>query len=84
MANETWEKQLDYKANQQQMIAEAREAHEHLHIRAAGWAEGYEMGKREQAERDVSKRWHDVIAAFLFGGIAGFVAAAVLTWLFGR
>lgn len=79
MANETWEKQLDYQANQRQMIAEAREARERLHIRAAGWAEGYEMGKAEQAEREVSKRWHDAICAFVIGAICGFVIAAILT-----
>jgi hypothetical protein len=44
------------------------------------WVEGYEAGKAEQAERDVSRRWCDVIFAFLVGAICGFVAAAILTW----
>lgn len=61
--------------------ADADFARQRLHTRAAGWAEGYEQGKAEQAERDVSHRWHDAIFAFLVGGIAGFLAAAVLSWL---
>lgn len=60
--------------------ADAEFARQRLHVRAAGWVEAYEMGKREQAERDISERWHDAIFAFLVGGIAGFLAAAILTW----
>ena len=64
-----------------QETGDAEFARQRLHVRAAGWAEGYEQGKVEQAERDVSKRWHDAIFAFLVGGIAGFRGAAILTWL---
>ena len=79
-----------YQQFQERIIREARRAQEagdaefarqRLHVRAVGWAEGYEQGKAEQAERDISKRWHDAIFAFLVGGIAGFLTAAILSWL---
>lgn len=60
--------------------ADADFARQRLVARGQGWLDGYEAGKAEQAERDRSQRWHDAIFAFLVGGIAGFLAAAVLTW----
>lgn len=83
---------VTYTESQQRMIREARRiqeradaehAGERLRTRGEGRVQGYEMGKAEQAERDVSRRWHDAIFAFLVGGIAGFLAAAVLTAAFG-
>jgi uncharacterized protein YcsI (UPF0317 family) len=76
MSNLTnWEAELDYRANQRQAIAEVR-ARENR-----AWAEGYDAGRAEERERDISKRWHDAIFAFLVGAICGFVVAAILNWL---
>ena len=63
-----------------QEVADAEFARERFHARGQGWVQGYEAGKQEQAERDVSKRWHDAIFAFLVGAICGFMVAAVLAW----
>jgi len=67
-------------ARRRQEAADAEFARERFHARGQGWVQGYEAGKQEQAERDVSKRWHDAIFAFLVGAICGFMVAAVLTW----
>jgi uncharacterized protein YcsI (UPF0317 family) len=68
-------------ARRRQEAADAEFARERFHARGQGWVQGYEAGKAEQAERDVSKRWHDAIFAFLVGAICGFMVAAVLTYL---
>jgi len=82
-----------YEQSQIRMIRDARRiqeradtefARDRLRARGQGWVQGYEVGKAEQAERDVSKRWHNVIFAFLVGAICGFVAAAILTVAFWR
>jgi len=81
-----------YEQSQVRMIRDARRiqeradtdfARDRLRARGAGWVEGYEAGKAEQAEREVSKHWHNVIFAFLVGAICGFVVAAILTWTSG-
>ena len=78
-----------YEQSQIRMIRDARRiqeradtefARDRLRVRGQGWVQGYEAGKAEQAERDVSKRWHGYIFAFVLGAICGFVVAAVLTW----
>jgi uncharacterized protein YcsI (UPF0317 family) len=68
-------------ARHRQEAADAEFARERFHARGQGWVQGYEAGKAEQAERDVSKRWHDAMFAFLVGAICGFLVAAVLNWL---
>jgi uncharacterized protein YcsI (UPF0317 family) len=67
-------------ARQRQEAADAEFARERFRARTQGWVQGYEAGKAEQAERDASKRWCDVLFAFLIGAICGFVVAAILTW----
>jgi hypothetical protein len=67
-------------ARRRQEAADTEFARDRLRARGQGWVQGYEAGKKEQAEREVSKRWHDVIFAFLVGAICGFVAAAILNW----
>jgi len=62
--------------------ADADFARARLQARGSGWVEGYEAGKAEQAEREISKRWHGYIFAFVLGAICGFVAAAILTVVF--
>ena len=78
-----------YEQSQVRMIRDARRiqekadtefARQRFRARGQGWVQGYEAGKAEQAERDITKRWHDAIFAFLLGAICGFVVAAVLTW----
>jgi hypothetical protein len=56
---------------------EAARARELWQARGETWAEAYQAGK---AERDRTKRWLDLLFAFLVGAIAGFFIAAVLAW----
>lgn len=69
-------------ARRRQEAADAAFARERLQARGNGWVQGYEAGKVEQAERDVSKRWHGYIFAFVIGAISAFVAVAILTVIF--
>jgi len=62
--------------------ADAEHAGQRLHARANGWADGYEMGKQEQAERDLSRKWNDRIFCLVLGTFVGFVIAAMLTAAF--
>ena len=80
-----------YEQSQVRMIRDARRiqekadadfARQRFRARGQGWVQGYEAGKQEQAEREISKRWHGYIFAFVIGAIGGFVAAAILTVVF--
>jgi len=41
------------------------------------WAEGYNVGRKEEREFWQHRRWPDLIFAFIVGGIAGLVIAAL-------
>jgi ElaB/YqjD/DUF883 family membrane-anchored ribosome-binding protein len=68
-------------ARRRQEAADTEFARARLHAHGDGWVQGYERGKVEQAERDISKRWLAIGTAAFFGFCAGMIVAAILTWL---
>jgi hypothetical protein len=88
MPDKTWERQLDYEANQRQMIAEARQT---AAVAQERLREAYLRGRREQSayeekfragvlERERFKRHLDWLFFGLLGTIVGFLLAAAIFW----